>query len=169
MDADLYEHLSTTVTAQPQEPDSTATQAVDKSQDTAIQDGETSPGASDNIRRQRTSVSLPQEIDQVVNAISSSPWAARLGNLVGSVKKQVVSLCFNHGDNDSDRGSRVKQPLRVPRSGPLRSSITFGQVLPPLPRLSPPLLLRNRRPWTTLTNLMTIIVQNYSPVQCFLT
>jgi len=91
MDADLYDQLGTTITTDPhyQEQDDADIDNGEGSQ-------EGSQGQSDTTRRQRaTSVSLPQEIDQVVQAISSSPWAARLGDLMGTVRKQV-SLFAHH-------------------------------------------------------------------------
>lgn len=105
MDADLYDHLSTTISTDVRQQDDT-----DANQDTRVSvDGhsqgqeprESTEGAarSDVPRtRQRTmSTSLPEEIDQVVQAISSSQWASKLGTLMGSVKKQVWALflsCF---------------------------------------------------------------------------
>jgi hypothetical protein len=88
MDAELYDHLTTTITNNSQldaenEPDDEA----------EIIERETEPGSpisTDKPARQRAmSLGLPQEIDQVVHAIQSSPWAARFSSLVGSVKKQV--------------------------------------------------------------------------------
>jgi hypothetical protein len=93
MDADLYDHLSTTVTNDPhQDQRDEASEAGNTTKRDPGGNGETAP-ASASPRRQRTmSSSLPEEIDQVVHAISSSPWAARLGTLMGSVKKQVYSF-----------------------------------------------------------------------------
>jgi hypothetical protein len=102
MDADLYDHLTTTITTSPDpqqhlQPSGSAVVDDNATADTPANDPRTSPdeGPSasprDSPRRQRTmSSSLPEEIDQVVQAISSSQWAARLGNLVGSVKRQVT-------------------------------------------------------------------------------
>jgi hypothetical protein len=104
MDADLYDHLSTTITNDPhqqQSEDASETGNVPKEgsldrQGRADQGSATS--GDDSTRRQRTmSSSLPEEIDQVVHAISSSQWAARLGTLMGSVKKQVNSSSLPHG------------------------------------------------------------------------
>jgi len=95
MDADLFDHLTTTITNDPsslqQLPPSTA--GDDGTADAIANDpsasGPSPPGGS--RRRQRTmSSSLPEEIDQVVQVISSSQWAARLGSLMGSVKRQVA-------------------------------------------------------------------------------
>jgi hypothetical protein len=106
MDADLYDHLSTTITNDNQQrvEDNEDVENVVGSQhhpeDHSEPSGRDSTSSnSNNTRRQRTmSSSLPQELDQVVHAISSSPWAARIAELVGSVKKQVsypftFSLC----------------------------------------------------------------------------
>lgn len=80
MDADLYEQLRSTI-------------PTDQTNSDVLDDEESGEDASesDDTRRQRTmSASLPQEIDQVVQAISSSQWAARLGNFMGNVRKQVT-------------------------------------------------------------------------------
>ena len=101
MDADLYDHLSTTVTTDYHQNDAAKT-----TEDTNVSgDGhsqgqeprESTEGAGPSDvpprRRQRTmSSSLPEEIDQVVQAISASQWASKLGTLMGSVKKQVHPL-----------------------------------------------------------------------------
>jgi hypothetical protein len=104
MDADLYDHLSTSITSKPpqlnqQEDHEDSTGKADVSEGQEVSEPE-----SLVVRRQRTmSASLPEEIDQVVHAISSSQWAARLGSLMDSVKKQVLSysliLCLlrSHG------------------------------------------------------------------------
>jgi len=95
MDADLFDHLTTTITNGPssyqQLPPSTAGDdgAADTVANNPSASAPASPGGS--LRRQRTmSSSLPEEIDQVVQVISSSQWAARLGGLMGSVKRQVA-------------------------------------------------------------------------------
>jgi hypothetical protein len=118
MDADLYEHLNTTVTQSstskelPSSPSLSSStdrltneekptshsndhQPADITRDTAP----TSINAQSRVRT--TSVNLPEEIDQVVSAIAASPWASKLNSLVGSVRKQVtktlpstVSLIF---------------------------------------------------------------------------
>lgn len=90
MDADLYDQLNTTVTSSTQQ-DSKSADSTDASEHHAV-DGKDipEPHNTNSTRRQRTaSTSLPQEIDQVVHAIAASPWAARLGSLVGNVRKQV--------------------------------------------------------------------------------
>ena len=101
MDADLYDHLSTTITTDHHQHD-----AADATEDTNVSvDGHSQgqeprestegavPGDVPPRRRQRTmSSSLPEEIDQVVQAISASQWASKLGTLMGSVKKQVHPL-----------------------------------------------------------------------------
>ena len=100
MDADLYDHLSTTITTDHHQHD-----AAETTEDTNVSgDGhsqgqeprESTEGAAPSDvphRRQRTmSSSLPEEIDQVVQAISASQWASKLGTLMGSVKKQVHPL-----------------------------------------------------------------------------
>jgi hypothetical protein len=85
MDADLYEQLNSTITHAEQPAHAETEQQPAANQDQA--DAASSP------RRQRTtSTSLPEEFDQVVHAISASPWAARLGSLVGTVRKQVGSI-----------------------------------------------------------------------------
>jgi hypothetical protein len=82
MDADLYEQLNTTIASSSEaHPHGKETEA------TAHQ--ETDASSNDKARHRRTSSSLPQEFGQVVDAISASPWAARLGSLVGNVRKQV--------------------------------------------------------------------------------
>jgi hypothetical protein len=89
MDADLFDQLNTTVTSSQQ--DAQPAYSTDASPQHAV-DGKDIPEAhsATSTRRQRTaSTSLPQEIDQVVHAIAASPWAARLGSLVGNVRKQV--------------------------------------------------------------------------------
>lgn len=92
MDADLYEHLNKTITNDPNEQQHTDHPDNDKQQGQGSLDPESATPRNDNTRRQRTmSSSLPEEIDQVVHAISSSQWAARLGNLMGNVKKQVLN------------------------------------------------------------------------------
>jgi hypothetical protein len=91
MDADLYDQLNTTITRPSEDGQSseTAIQSQTESTTTALE----SDSATPNTRHKRTtSTSLPQEIDQVVQAITASPWAARLGNIVGTVKKQVHSI-----------------------------------------------------------------------------
>jgi len=94
MDADLYEHLKNTITNHPNELQPTDHPDNDKqdlSQGQGSPDPESATSKSDNTRRPRsTSSSLPEEMGQVVHAISSSQWAARLGNLMGTVKKQVL-------------------------------------------------------------------------------
>jgi len=89
MDADLYEHLNTTITQSPQQQSghsfSTTEAAIDEKDDANV-----SRNSQDSRRVRTTSVSLPEEIDQVVSVITASPWAARLGDLVGSVRKQVT-------------------------------------------------------------------------------
>lgn len=93
MDADLYDQLNTTVTSSVLQ-DSQSAASTDASEHHAV-DGKDIPEPHDttSTRRQRTaSTSLPQEIDHVVHAIASSPWAARLGSLVGNVRKQVVPV-----------------------------------------------------------------------------
>ena len=83
MDADLYEHLNATITQSPSQKD------VQLSASThAVEEGDATDQSQSN-RERTTSNSLPQEIDQIFTALTTSPWAARLGNLVGSVKKQV--------------------------------------------------------------------------------
>ena len=92
MDADVYEHLNNTITNNPNEQQRTDHPDNDKQDPTQGQGSPNPESASSNTRRQRTmSSSLPEEIDQVVHAISSSQWAARLGNLMGTVKKQVLT------------------------------------------------------------------------------
>lgn len=90
MDADLYDQLNTTVTS-PLLQDTQPGRGSAASQQQAVDDKDVpDTGGSPSTRRQRTaSTSLPQEIDQVVHAIAASPWAARLGSLVGNVRKQV--------------------------------------------------------------------------------
>jgi hypothetical protein len=84
MDADLYDQLSTTVASHPDE-------VVNERSDAQPAAANQEPVEADKTTRRprTTSSSLPQEIDQVVHAISNSPWAARLGSLVGTVRKQV--------------------------------------------------------------------------------
>jgi hypothetical protein len=119
MDADLYEHLNTTVT----KPSSPSLQEKDSASNTdesadGRQDGETPKSA----RVRRTSASLPHEIDQVVNAIVASPWAARLSALVGNVRKQVSRSTPQF---DSRQGEtvfettrdRASKELEIVRSG----------------------------------------------------
>ena len=90
MDADLYDQLNTTVTS-PSLQETQAASGSAASQQQAVDDKDVpDTQGSPSTRRQRTaSTSLPQEIDQVVHAIAASPWAARLGSLVGNVRKQV--------------------------------------------------------------------------------
>lgn len=97
MDADLYDHLSTTITNGPhqqhagEDPETGNVSTKDPAEVQERSDPESATTSNDTTRRQRTmSSSLPEEIDQVVHAISSSQWAARLGTLMGSVKKQVL-------------------------------------------------------------------------------
>jgi len=93
MDADLFEHLNNTITNDPNDKQHTDHPDNDKQQDQGSLDTEPAPPRNNNAQRRRTmSSSLPEEIDQVVHAISSSQWAARLGNLMGTVKKQVFTL-----------------------------------------------------------------------------
>src|SRR5947207_14785969 len=95
MDADLYEHLNSTITQPPPSPSPSSPSpglGEERGEDGELGDevGEDGDGREKRRTRRRTSsVSLPQEIDQVVNAIVASPWAARLGALVGNVRKQV--------------------------------------------------------------------------------
>ena len=101
MDADLYEHLSTTITSKPlqQSPRDGHDSSASEDDAFASQDARDSNGSGGTGQRQRQrtmSASLPQEIDQVVHAISSSQWAARLGNLMDSVKKQVLALLWQY-------------------------------------------------------------------------
>jgi hypothetical protein len=85
MDADLYEQLNTTITSLSEaHPDDKETQVTPNQ--------ETDASSKDKARHRRTSSSLPQEFGQVVDAISASPWAARLGSLVGNVRKQLSFL-----------------------------------------------------------------------------
>ena len=95
MDADLYEHLNNTITNDPNEQqytDHPDNNNIDITQGQGSPDPESAPPRVANTRRKRTmSSSLPEDIDQVVHAISSSQWAARLGNLMGTVKKQVLT------------------------------------------------------------------------------
>ena len=100
MDADLYDHLNTTITTDNRHQDAAEpTQGTNISGNGGSQvqgpgDSTEGPSGADvPHRRQRTrSSSLPEEIDQVVQAISSSQWASKLGTLMGSVKKQVCPL-----------------------------------------------------------------------------
>ena len=96
MDADIYEHLNNNITNGPNEQQHTDHPDNDRQDPTQGQEGSPDPECTtttnDNTRRRRTmSSSLPEDIDQVVHAISSSQWAARLGNLMGTVKKQVLT------------------------------------------------------------------------------
>jgi len=92
MDADLYEQLQSTIATSPRHSGgmgdaSTNNQLHSKDAD-AVAPSSLADESSEP--RERTSSSnLPQEIDQVVQAISSSPWAAKLGTFMESVKKQV--------------------------------------------------------------------------------
>jgi hypothetical protein len=99
MDADLYDHLSNTITTDNHQHDATKpTEDASVPRDEHSQDQgarESTEGAPNDVPRPRKrtmSSSLPEEIDQVVQAISSSQWASKLGTLVGSVKKQVRPL-----------------------------------------------------------------------------
>jgi hypothetical protein len=107
MDSDLYEHLNHTITSR---QDIDQQSANTRSSVEVGPDGEM-PSAADASRpRQRTmSGSLPEEIDQVVQAISSSQWASKLGTLMGSVKKQVRFVLFS----DSDDAILERNRLRV--------------------------------------------------------
>jgi hypothetical protein len=94
MDADLYDHLKTTITNDPHQDDSDDTdiEKIELPERQGQSDSAPASNNGDNTRRKRTmSSSLPQEIDQVVHAISSSQWATRLGALMGSVRKQVFA------------------------------------------------------------------------------
>lgn len=124
MDADLYEQLNTTIT-QPSEHRQSSETAIQNHTEstTSDQDVVESDSATPNTRHKRTtSTSLPQEIDQVVQAITASPWAARLGTIVGTVKKQVDSIIayFN-----SIRGN---QSSKQPRRELLRNWETYDQA-----------------------------------------
>jgi hypothetical protein len=94
MDADLYEHLKSTITSDPHQQQRIDDSDGGNDRNQGGNEGHRrseSESLNDTTRHQRTmSSSLPEEIDQVVHAISSSQWAARLGNLMGSVKKQVL-------------------------------------------------------------------------------
>ena len=92
MDADLYEQLNTTITTHPRRSEGqgdaiTNDQAHPKGTDPVGLKSLDDDGHEQGPRT--TSSNLPQEIDQVVQAISSSPWAARFGTFMESVKKQV--------------------------------------------------------------------------------
>src|SRR5436190_20560718 len=103
MDADLYEHLNNTITNDPRRQDSPEDfengNVTEKESPEGQGATDSEFGAPQNVRPRTMSASLPEEIDQVVHAISSSQWAARLGSLMGSVKKQVIHLrivlCIN--------------------------------------------------------------------------
>lgn len=102
MDADIYEHLNTTITqspttlqnvpsANPPVSGPTTAETVANEEETnqnAPAQGDSSM-ATGGHRARATSVTLPEEIDQVMSAIVTSPWATRLNSLVGSVRKQV--------------------------------------------------------------------------------
>ena len=100
MDADLYDHLSTTITNDNRQHDAANTTEDASLSGDGYSQGQGLRQSTEGVapseiphRRQRTlSSSLPEEIDQVVQAISSSQWASKLGTLMGSVKKQVRSL-----------------------------------------------------------------------------
>ena len=91
MDADLYDHLNTTITSENEE--NTQDDGKDqKNVDRDVKEEEQSTSSTSNSHnpRPRTmSSSLPQEFDQVMHAIQSSPWAARLTSFMGTVRKQV--------------------------------------------------------------------------------
>jgi len=93
MDADLYEQLQSTITSSPQRSEGVGDATTDgqlPSKDTVTVASSSQVDESSEHRQRTTSSNLPQEIDQVVQAISSSPWAAKLGTFMESVKKQVT-------------------------------------------------------------------------------
>jgi hypothetical protein len=90
MDADLYDQLNTTITHPSEHRQSSDSPIHGESVESTEVTGSTSTTNAHHHRT--TSTSLPQEIDQVVHTITTSPWVARLGNLVGNVKKQVSSM-----------------------------------------------------------------------------
>jgi hypothetical protein len=108
MDADLYQHLSSTVTPHEEEKPE------------GPEEG-TSDGDKETRGRKTTSVSLPQELDEVVHAITASPWAARLGSLVGTVRKQVTfsktHLLTQSGTVFETTRERASKELDLMRSG----------------------------------------------------
>lgn len=61
--------------------------AYDHIQEAILPEGET----ADSKKTQQPQQSLNAEFEEAYKAISSSPWGARFGALVGSVKKQVQS------------------------------------------------------------------------------
>lgn len=59
--------------------------AYDHIQEENFKEGEKKEGAPTNT----TQNNLSQEFQEAYNAVTSSPWGARLGGLWGTVKKQV--------------------------------------------------------------------------------
>ena len=120
MDADLYDQLNTTVTSPAQQhTQAGATSAPAQQHLVDASDTPDSEGTPSAPRQRTASTSLPQEIDQVVHAIAASPWAARLGSLVGNVRKQVQPHTY------LPLSCRAKVSLRRPKRGQQRSLITF--------------------------------------------
>ena len=58
------------------------------------QDPTKQPPGGDSTHQQTTS-NINSEIQDAYKAISSSPWAARLGGFLGTVKKQVRNTAWN--------------------------------------------------------------------------
>lgn len=63
--------------------------AYDHIQEQSLPDDEAPQQGRDNA--QQKSSDFNSEFQEAYQAISSSPWAARLGGFLGSVKKQVIS------------------------------------------------------------------------------
>jgi hypothetical protein len=66
--------------------------AYDHLQDETYPSGSSKQGAGGDSTHQETANNLNAEIQDAYKAISSSPWAARLGGFLGTVKKQVRGL-----------------------------------------------------------------------------
>ncbi len=56
----------------------------------------TKQGAGGETTAQETASNFNAEIQDAYKAISSSPWAARLGGFLGTVKKQVLVTHRRH-------------------------------------------------------------------------
>jgi hypothetical protein len=67
--------------------------AYDHIQEESYPQDPTKQSASGDTTDHETTTNFNTEIQDAYKAISSSPWAARLGGFLGTVKKQVRQQC----------------------------------------------------------------------------